>query len=351
MRNYSNQWRDRYDDYREDRDNNPEWRPTRNQYRSEHNYNEDRRYGQYTGGGFENEYNRAAGHPDYGASPSYGQRTGSSYDYNRNRNRYGQSSGYSNYDDRRGQAGSSRPFGNSGYSRSNYDSDRYDVENSYNRGRRYGSAGYGSADYGSADYEDRRGYDPGVGYNRNYHRPSAYDRHQDYQRHENSYDRDDRDFFDKAGDEIASWFGDDEARRRREMDQRATASDSSSYRGKGPKNYKRSDDRIREDVSDRLSDDWHIDASDIEVTVENGDVILSGSVNHRFAKRHAEDLAERVSGVGNVENRIRVNESDAFSGLGSATGTTAAATGTPASASSAMNTGTATSAARSKNNP
>jgi osmotically-inducible protein OsmY len=80
----------------------------------------------------------------------------------------------------------------------------------------------------------------------------------------------------------------------------------SSHRGKGPKSYVRSDERIREDVSDRLRDDEHIDASDIEVMIEGGEIVLSGTVDSRFAKRHAEDLAESVSGVRNVENRIRV---------------------------------------------
>jgi osmotically-inducible protein OsmY len=79
-----------------------------------------------------------------------------------------------------------------------------------------------------------------------------------------------------------------------------------SHRGKGPKSYVRSDERIHEDVSDRLRDDEHIDASDIEVSVEKGDVVLSGTVENRFAKRHAEDLTEHISGVRNVENRIRV---------------------------------------------
>lgn len=80
----------------------------------------------------------------------------------------------------------------------------------------------------------------------------------------------------------------------------------SGHRGKGPKGYVRSDERIREDISDRLRDDEHIDAGDIDVTVSSGDVVLSGVVESRFAKRHAEDLAESVSGVRNVENRIRV---------------------------------------------
>ncbi len=106
-----------------------------------------------------------------------------------------------------------------------------------------------------------------------------------------------RGFFERAGDEIASWFGDEEAERRRRMDQ---------YRGKGPKGYTRSDSRIQEDVSDRLSDDGALDASDIEVSVTNGEVQLSGFVESKWAKRRAEDLAENVSGVSYVQNNIRV---------------------------------------------
>ncbi|WP_265561723.1 SWFGD domain-containing protein [Sphingomicrobium arenosum] len=34
------------------------------------------------------------------------------------------------------------------------------------------------------------------------------------------YDRDDRDFFDRASDEVRSWFGDDRAERRRQLDER-----------------------------------------------------------------------------------------------------------------------------------
>ena len=111
---------------------------------------------------------------------------------------------------------------------------------------------------------------------------------------------DERGFFERAGDEIASWFGDEEAQRRREMDV--------GHRGRGPRNYTRSDERIREDVSDRLSDDHHLDASDIEVSVSGGEVTLNGTVENRFAKRHAEDLAESCSGVTHVQNNLRVRE-------------------------------------------
>ena len=78
------------------------------------------------------------------------------------------------------------------------------------------------------------------------------------------------------------------------------------HRGRGPKGYSRSDERVREDVSDRLADDPMVDASDIEVQVSQGEVTLSGHVDSRTAKRRAEDCAEGVSGVRHVQNNLRV---------------------------------------------
>jgi len=104
---------------------------------------------------------------------------------------------------------------------------------------------------------------------------------------------------------VSSWFGDEDAERRREWDKQH----SGQYRGIGPKGYSRSDERIKEDVNDRLSDDVFVDASEIEVTVNQGEVTLMGTVNERSQKRRAEDIAEQVSGVKNVENRIRVTSS------------------------------------------
>lgn len=108
----------------------------------------------------------------------------------------------------------------------------------------------------------------------------------------------DRSFWDRASDEVASWFGDDEAEQRRRMD----------HRGRGPRGYVRSDERIREDVHDRLTDDWRIDASDIEVEVANGEVTLNGEVYSRGDKRLAEDIVEDVSGVTHVQNNLRVKK-------------------------------------------
>lgn len=80
------------------------------------------------------------------------------------------------------------------------------------------------------------------------------------------------------------------------------------HKGKGPRGYHRSDERIQEDVNDRLSDDAYVDASDIDVKAENGTIILSGHVPDKNAKRRAEDIAESVRGVNNVENRLRIGE-------------------------------------------
>src|SRR3712207_6478486 len=78
------------------------------------------------------------------------------------------------------------------------------------------------------------------------------------------------------------------------------------HRGRGPKGYKRSDERIHEDVCERLTEDPMIDASNVEVEVKNGEVTLSGTVSSRGLKRRAEDLAELASGVGHVQNNLRV---------------------------------------------
>jgi osmotically-inducible protein OsmY len=77
-------------------------------------------------------------------------------------------------------------------------------------------------------------------------------------------------------------------------------------RGKGPRNYRRSDVRIEEDIHEQLGSDPVIDAREIIVEVSNGEVILTGSVNNRWDKRKAADLIEAVAGVQNVENRLRI---------------------------------------------
>jgi hypothetical protein len=89
---------------------------------------------------------------------------------------------------------------------------------------------------------------------------------------------------------------------------------SDNYTGRGPKDYRRSDDRIREEVCDVFTDDWRLDASDVTVKVEGTEVTLTGTVATRDQKRRAEELAERVRGVGDVHNQIRVMRGETTTG-------------------------------------
>lgn len=78
------------------------------------------------------------------------------------------------------------------------------------------------------------------------------------------------------------------------------------YRGVGPRNYARSDERIREDLNERLTEAWDLDASGLTVEVANGIATLGGSVPQRWMKHRAEDLADGCIGVRDVQNQIVV---------------------------------------------
>lgn len=153
----------------------------------------------------------------------------------------------------------------------------------------YGADRYGSGSLGSGSYRSDRGsgrYSPSI--------PPR------------QFDRDERGFFDRASDEVMSWFGDDDAARRREMDQRE------DHRGKGPVGYTRSKERILEDANERLMHDSSLDASKITVACEDAEITLSGTVDSRAAKRRAEDIVEQVSGVKHVQNNLRVQAGESY---------------------------------------
>lgn len=90
------------------------------------------------------------------------------------------------------------------------------------------------------------------------------------------------------------------------------------HRGKGPKGFARTDDRLREMVCERLSDDDNIDASDIDVQVAGGEVTLAGHVASRAERRAAEDSVEACSGVSHVQNNLRVRSATEALGQGQA---------------------------------
>lgn len=77
------------------------------------------------------------------------------------------------------------------------------------------------------------------------------------------------------------------------------------HRGKGPRSYQRSDERIQEDINDRLCEDSFIDATDIEVQVSHGEIVLTGVVEDTTSKWRAEHIVSGVAGVKNLENYLR----------------------------------------------
>jgi osmotically-inducible protein OsmY len=92
---------------------------------------------------------------------------------------------------------------------------------------------------------------------------------------------------------------------------------SESQFGKGPKGYVRSDERLKEDISEKLLRDHAIDASDISVEAKNGAVTLTGSVDNRRLKHYVEDLDEDCTGVRDIDNRLTVRARDSRQQLGS----------------------------------
>ena len=211
----------------------------------------------------------------------------------------------------------------------------WDRERDWDRGRRHRAGGY----YGTpADLDDReRGYDRRI---------------------------DERGILDRLRDEVRSWFNDEQDEWRRGRDEREYGRwggtsepgrdwarqwgyvegrgarrpgrdwrsgvetgrgrfdeyeapstwerlerqrPGGDFAGRGPRGYTRSDDRIREDICERMCDNAELDASDIEIVVVGGEVTLTGSVHERRDKRLAEDLSESVSGVHEVHNQLRVS--------------------------------------------
>ena len=104
--------------------------------------------------------------------------------------------------------------------------------------------------------------------------------------------------------EWAPWRGGPDWPRHQGMGESQRA--SGGFRGRGPRDYQRTDDRIREDVCDRLTEDDGLDASDITVRVSDGEVTLEGKVDERRAKWMAEEIACSCSGVKEVHNHLRV---------------------------------------------
>lgn len=156
---------------------------------------------------------------------------------------------------------------------------RREPERGWSRGWGYGG-GYGSgAGYGGgrADWRGSGGYEPG-----GYGWPGQERAYGGQSRHDYQSER------HGSGWRSGVWQG--------------------PHVGRGPRGYRRSDERIREDICEQMSQHGELDASDIEIVVVSGEVTLQGAVRERADKRLAEDLAEQVSGVREVNNQLRVGQ-------------------------------------------
>jgi osmotically-inducible protein OsmY len=80
------------------------------------------------------------------------------------------------------------------------------------------------------------------------------------------------------------------------------------FYGKGPKGYRRADERIQEEVCEALTQNADVDASNIEVEVKDGVVTLSGTVDSRKTKVLAEGCIERLPGVKDVLNLLKISD-------------------------------------------
>jgi osmotically-inducible protein OsmY len=66
------------------------------------------------------------------------------------------------------------------------------------------------------------------------------------------------------------------------------------------------DERIWEEVRDRLMGHPDLDVTDVEIEVEEAEVTLAGRVESREAKWLAEEVVRAVPGVQEVHNRLKV---------------------------------------------
>ncbi|BCA60961.1 Uncharacterized protein conserved in bacteria DUF2171 [Sphingomonas sp. HMP9] len=147
------------------------------------------------------QYSRDQGGRDYygghndRSPPTGGDRYGQS--------RYGQGSGQGYGEQRPGQAYGQQSSGQRSYGQRSQGSGDTEYHGSYaSDGRRFEDVGRNR----DADDDNRRGASRGDS--------------RGYGRQPQGYDYDDRGFIARAGDEVRSWFGDDEAERRREADAR-----------------------------------------------------------------------------------------------------------------------------------
>lgn len=80
------------------------------------------------------------------------------------------------------------------------------------------------------------------------------------------------------------------------------------YSGMGPRGYRPSDERIKDNLCEIFTRHGKIDARGVDIQVQDGNVTLAGEVNRKLEKYLAEEIASSISGVNEVDNRLRVKD-------------------------------------------
>ncbi len=98
------------------------------------------------------------------------------------------------------------------------------------------------------------------------------------------------------------------ARRNRWSEDIRSIASRENYSGKGPKGYKRSIDKIKDEACEILARDFELDASNIEVEIKENFLFLKGFVFSRQDKKKAESLVEDISGIDDVQNQLQIKK-------------------------------------------
>lgn len=70
--------------------------------------------------------------------------------------------------------------------------------------------------------------------------------------------------------------------------------------------HKISDDRIYDQVRQKLANDPDVKGGGFDVAVKDGVVTLKGTVNDKNAREKAEKLTKKVKGVTKVDNQLKI---------------------------------------------
>lgn len=78
------------------------------------------------------------------------------------------------------------------------------------------------------------------------------------------------------------------------------------HAGKGPRDFRISDERILENVCERLFEDEYVDATHVCVEIRSGEITLRGRIESGWMRDRTEQIAAGVYGVELVRNELRI---------------------------------------------